>query len=158
MPEVLFLVFQIGKERYALEAKCVVEVIPLLTLKQVPQGPPGLAGLVNYRGQPIPALDLSLMVLGRPAAETFSTRIIIVRCTGPNAEPRLLGLIAEQATGILRKHPDEFVKTGLEPLEKPFLGPVLMDPGGPIQWVREEQLLCKNVRQLAFELVPPVAT
>ena len=53
----LFLLFQLGKERYALEATRVVEVVPLLALKQLPQAPKGVAGIFNYRGRPVPAGD-----------------------------------------------------------------------------------------------------
>ena len=48
----LFLLFQLGKDRYALEASRVVEVVPLLALKQLPQAPKGVAGIFNYRGPP----------------------------------------------------------------------------------------------------------
>ena len=43
----LFLLFQLGKERYALPASRVVEVVPLLELKQLPQAPKGVAGIFN---------------------------------------------------------------------------------------------------------------
>ena len=33
----LFLLFQMGKDRYALEASRVVEVVPMLALNQLPQ-------------------------------------------------------------------------------------------------------------------------
>ena len=35
----LFLLFQLGQDRYALDASRVVEVVPLLTLKQFPRPP-----------------------------------------------------------------------------------------------------------------------
>ena len=39
----LFLLFQLGNDRYVLEASRVVEVVPLLALKQLPQAPEGVA-------------------------------------------------------------------------------------------------------------------
>ena len=63
----LFLVFQLGKDRYALEARRVVEVVPLLGLKKVPQAPKAVAGIFNYRGRPVPAIDLCQLALGQPA-------------------------------------------------------------------------------------------
>ena len=56
----LILLFQLGKDRYALEASRVVEVVPLLALKHLPQSPPGIAGVFNYRGRPVPASDIPL--------------------------------------------------------------------------------------------------
>src|SRR5580692_2688337 len=76
--DVLFLLFQLGHDRYALEASRVLEVLPLLELKKLPGAPRGVAGIFNYRGRPVPAVDLSEMTLGRPASERLSTRIIVV--------------------------------------------------------------------------------
>src|SRR5436853_7649828 len=97
----LFLLFQLGNDRYALEAIRVVEVVPLLTLKQWAQGPPGLAGIFNYRGQPVPAIDLAQVAGGRAASERLSTRIIIVNHTDGSGKNHLLGLIAEHATEVV---------------------------------------------------------
>ena len=120
----LFLLFKIGHDRFALDASRVVEVIPLLGLKRVTGSPHGVAGIINYRGQHVPALDLCELTLNRPAAERMSTRIVIIQCdecrvTGDvkasdpsqvtrHTSPRLLGLIVEEATGTLRKERADF--------------------------------------------------
>jgi chemotaxis-related protein WspB len=148
----LYLLFHIGHERYALEAKCVVEVTPLLELKKIPQAPPALAGFINYRGKPVPTIDLSQFALGQPAGDKLSTRIIIVNCRGESGESRLLGLIAEQTTEFLRKNREDFSSAGLGSTGRPFHGPVLMAPDGPIQLIEEESFLCLGMRNLAFEL------
>ena len=81
----LCLLFQIGDERYALEAKHAVEVIPFLNLRRIPGTPRGVAGIFNYRGRPVPAVDLCELTLGQPARERLSTRIIVVSYAGPGA-------------------------------------------------------------------------
>ena len=63
----LFLLFQMGKDRYALDASRVVEVMPVSALKQIPQAPKGVAGLFNYRGRPVPAWICATLTLGQPA-------------------------------------------------------------------------------------------
>jgi chemotaxis-related protein WspB len=152
----LFLLFHIGTDRYALEASRVVEVLPLLELTEIPQAPPGLAGLLNYRGQSVPTVDLNRLAQKSPASPKYSTRIILVRCNRPSAAPQLVGLIAQRATEILRKEPHEFVQTGISTVGTPLLGPVLMDPAGPIQWINEEKLLTNDVRQLVLDLASPL--
>ena len=144
----LFLLFQIGEDRYALEASRVVEVVPLLALKHLPQAPPGVAGVFNYRGRPAPAIDLSQLTLGRPARERLSTRIIIVRWPADDQPDRVLGLVAEHATEMLRKEAKDFVDPGIRVHSAPYLGPVLMDAKGVIQWVHEKRLLSEPIRQL----------
>jgi chemotaxis-related protein WspB len=146
----LFLLFQLGKDRYALEASRVIEVLPLLTLKHLPQAPLGVVGMFNYRGQPVPAVDLSLLTTGRAAEERLSTRIVIINYPDRNGRHHLLGLVAERATEMMRKDENEFVNAGLEIPAAPYLGPVLMDPRGPIQWILEQRLLSEPVRESLF--------
>ena len=177
----LFLLFQLGSERYAIEAQSAVEVVPLLALKPIPQSPPGVAGVFNYRGRPVPVIDLCALTLGRPAREQLSTRIIILRCALdvpgaapgiPNAERgdgrpelRLLGVIAERATELLRRggrgpgaepaNPERSRAAGrnVEPTAPAFLGPVLMDDHGFLQVVRPDHLLPAAVRAALFAQV-----
>jgi chemotaxis-related protein WspB len=146
----LFLLFQLGKERYALQASRVVEVVPLLELKQLPQAPQGVAGIFNYRGRPIPAVDLCALTLGQPASERFSTRIIIVNYPDDRGTNHLLGLIAEHATEMLRKDANDFLDSGVRLSEAPYLGPILMDDKSPVQWIYEQRLLPEPVRHMLF--------
>ena len=146
----LFLLFQVGKDRYALEASRVVEVVPLLQLSQIPQAPKGVAGLFNYRGRPLPVVDLCALALDRPAAERLSTRIIIVNHPDARGDARLLGLIAEQVTGLLRKEAADFTSPRVRVGTAPWLGPVFMDGPVVVQWIREQRLLPEGVRDLLF--------
>src|SRR6266404_4017161 len=146
----LLLLFNLGADRYALDAGRGVEIVPLVALKKVPQSPKGLAGIFNYRGQAVPAVDLCELALGRPASERLSTRIIIINYQSPEGGGHLLGLIAEHATQILRKEAKEFVDPGIQIGGAPYLGPVLLDPQGPIQLVHEQRLLTSRVRDLLF--------
>ena len=146
----LFLLFQLGNDRYVLEASRVVEVLPLLELKKIPQAPKGVAGLFNYRGQPVPAVDLSQLTLDQPASERLSTRIIVVKYSDIAGKNLLLGLIAEHATEMLRRESKDFVDSGVQLGAAPYLGPVLMDGKGVIQWVHEQRLLSEKVRDLLF--------
>ena len=125
----LFVLFQLGKNRYALEASRVVEVVPLLALKPFPQAPRGVAGIFVYRGQPVPALDLCELTLGRPALEHLSTRILIVQHSKTAGEK-------------------EFVDAGVKLASAPFLGPVLMDEQGIIQLLDAQKLLDASGPQL----------
>jgi chemotaxis-related protein WspB len=147
----LFLLFQLDRDRYALEVSRVVEVLPLLEFKRLPQAPKGVAGVFNYRGRPVPAVDLSELTLGQPAAERMSTRIVIVNYRGSDGTSHLLGLVAENATETIRKERRDFVDPGVKIGAAPYLGPVLMDTQGPpIQWLHEEHLLSEPIERLLF--------
>jgi chemotaxis-related protein WspB len=140
----LFLVFRLGQDRYALDATDVVEVVPLVHIKQLPHAPPGLAGLMDYRGEAVPVIDLSELALRQPAQRRMSTRIILLR-HGDGSVP-LLGLIAEKATTTLRREVAEFIATGVRNDGAPYLGPICTDGGGILQWVDAQQLLSPELR------------
>lgn len=136
----LLLTFRIGNDLYALEARRAVEVVPLVALQRIPEAPRGVAGLFNYRGEPVVAVDLCELILGRPARPALSTRILVVN-TAPAASGarQLLGLIAERATEILRCEPQALAEPA-RPQGAPYLGPILMDARGMIQLLQPEHL------------------
>ena len=147
----LFLVFELARDRYALDAREVAEVLPLVGIKQIPQAPPGVAGVCNYRGAPVPVIDMSQLALGRPAERRLSTRIVLVHYPGADGEPRLLGLIAERATRTVRREPADFVASGVNCEGAPYLGPVATDASGLLQWVDVRTLLPASVRDVLFK-------
>src|SRR4030095_7967201 len=109
----LILLFQLAKDRDALEANRVVEVFPLLSLTKIPQAPKGVAGMFVYRGRAVPAVDLCELTIGSPARERLSTRIIVVDYSEASGRSQLLGLIVERATGMMRRDARDFMDAGL---------------------------------------------
>ena len=63
----LFLLLEIGSDRYALEADRIVEVLPLVAMKGIPHAARGVAGAFDYHGTAVPVIDLSELALGRAA-------------------------------------------------------------------------------------------
>jgi chemotaxis-related protein WspB len=153
----LFLIFKLGKDRYALEADRVLEVLPLLAIRRLPQAPRGVAGIFNLRGQPVPALDLNELAFGEPARERLTTRIIVVLHTDSAGRNHPLGLIAENVTQTIRKDPKDFISPGVTIADAPYLGPIVMDRDGPIQWLNSQHLLSAPVRDLLFSEVAALA-
>jgi chemotaxis-related protein WspB len=151
----LYLLFQLGEDRYALDAAQVIEVLPLIDIKQIPQAPSGVAGICNRRSSPLPVIDLNELTLGPPAARRLSTRIIVVRCADGAGGMRELGLIAERATGMFRREPADFVDAGITNGRAPYLGPVTTDERGLVQRIEVERLLPESVRAVLF--TPSVA-
>ena len=146
----LFILFQLGSDRYALPAREVVEVLPLVSVKVLPGAPAGGAGLMNYRGAPVPVIDLTTLAFGRPAACRVSTRLLIVRYPHPRGGERLLGIVAERATETITKDPSEFQPTGVATHITRYLGPVAHDPRGLIQRVDVHALLADELRTALF--------
>jgi len=146
----LFLLFELGKDRYALDVRQIAEVLPLVGVKEIPQAPPAIAGLFNYRGAAVPVIDLSELTMGRPSVQRLSTRIVLVHYPDDAGRTRLLGLIAEKATQTARHEPGDFLASGVDNAATPYLGPVVADAGGLLQWVDVGTLLPASFRDLLF--------
>ncbi len=147
----LFLNFELGKDRYALDVRQIAEVLPLIEVKQIPRAPQAMTGLLNYRGTPVPVVDLTQLTLGRPSARRISTRIVLVHYADETGHTHLLGLIAERATQTSRHEPSDFVASGVTNGAAPYLGPVVADAGGLLQWIDVRTLLPASFRDLLFK-------
>jgi chemotaxis-related protein WspB len=120
-------------------------------VKKIPHAPVGVAGVFTYRGAPVPVIDLSELALGRPSHARLSTRLLLVHYPDATGTKRLLGLIAEKATETLRREPGDFVASGVKSDGAPYLGPVVNDLRGLIQWVEVDKLLPASVREVLFK-------
>ena len=74
----LLLTFTAGAHRYAVDVARVVELVPRVELRDVPHAPASLAGLLGYRGQVVPVIDLGVLLGAAPCQDRLSTRIILV--------------------------------------------------------------------------------
>lgn len=146
----LFLLFKIGKDRYALPASQMVEVIPLVHLKIIPRALPGVAGLFSYHGQPVPVIDLSELTTGARSEERVSTRIILVNYPVVTGRKQILGLMAEQTSETIRRDKTDFMSAGVSVKTAPYLGAVLMDSRGIIQCLEINRLLSEPLQQVLF--------
>lgn len=148
----IFLIFRLGQEQYALEAAHVVEVIPRLPLQPQPGAPRFVAGLLNFRGQIVPVLDLRILASDVPCVDQLSTRIILIQYMLKSGAGKLLGLIAESVTDAVKREPDQFMSVVAG--QAPYLGKITLDEGGMIQCIVPERLLPQDVEQLLFEESP----
>ncbi|WDD92957.1 chemotaxis protein CheW [Burkholderia sp. FERM BP-3421] len=149
----LFLLFELNGDRYALDAGEIAEVLPLAATKAIPGAPDWVSGILMHRGVPVPVIDVARLALGRPAQALRSTRLVLVRHRG-SGEPgdaRLLGLIVERATQTARIERDAFHDPGIATPHARWLGPVASDADGVVQWVAVRHLLDGPARALLFD-------
>jgi chemotaxis-related protein WspB len=146
----LFLIFQLGTDRYAIEATQVVEVLPLVNAKQIPRAPLGMAGVFDYHGTPVLLVDLAELVQGTASRKWMSTRIVLVNHLDKLGKHRLVGFLAEHSTETMRRPQEDFADSGLSIAEAPYLGPVLTDAAGIIQQIRLQDLLADSIGSQLF--------
>lgn len=147
----LFLLFQLGSDRYALEAERITEILPLVGLRKPLRPPPGIAGTLNYHGDLVPVIDLSELALGTSAPPRLSTRIILTRVLEESERPCHIGIIAEYATEMMRCDPQDFVSPGIVSDDAPYLGPISIGAHGVVQRVDIDRLLTPSLRDLLLK-------
>jgi chemotaxis-related protein WspB len=145
----LFLLFELDRDRYALDVASIVEVRALSATKAVPGAPAWVAGVVELRGAPVPVIDVAQLALGRPSYTLRSTRLVFVRYGG-NASSHVLGLIVEHATQTRRIERERFADSGIALPDARWLGPVASDELGLIQWIDVHNMLDDEVKALLF--------
>lgn len=146
----LCLSFHIGQDRYALPAREIVELLPLVQLRRIPRAPDFIGGLLNYRGIPVPVIDLVQLGIGNPCQKLFSTRIILVKFALSTGSQRLLGLLVEQATDTIRLSEGLLREAAVSLKEAPFLGKVTTEAGDVVQLVKVAGLLTDDIRDLLY--------
>jgi chemotaxis-related protein WspB len=150
----LFLLFALGADRYALDVRDIVEIIPQVESKILPGAMAGVVGLFNYRGVAIPLLDLVELSLGRACPLKMSTRIIVARCKEESGGSHLVGLLAERVTETLRRNDSDFKALVGRGCGSRFSGAVLTEGNSIIQRVEVEKLIPGS---LQAELLDEVA-
>ncbi|MEO7201223.1 MAG: chemotaxis protein CheW [Candidatus Tumulicola sp.] len=161
----LFLLFELDGERYALDATEIVEVLPLAQSKSIPGAPAWVAGVFERHGCPMPVIDMPMLALGRTARRLRSTRLVLVRyrtadsasaTARENGEPEhVLGLILERATQARRIDREKFADSGVAIPHARWLGPVASDAVGLVQWIKVQQMLDDDVKALLFQQAMP---
>jgi chemotaxis-related protein WspB len=82
--------------------------------------------------------------------------LIVVRSVDHAGSTRFLGLIAERATGTLRREPADFIASGITNGGAPYLGPVAADQHGFVQWIDATRILPPSVLDV-LSMPPAVA-
>ncbi|MBI4863190.1 MAG: purine-binding chemotaxis protein CheW [Candidatus Riflebacteria bacterium] len=150
MRAVLLVLFQVGPDTYAVDARRVTEVVPAVALRSVPAAPPWVAGLLGYRGAVVPVVDLSRILGGVDSVPRLSTRILITTVSDDRGKERLLGLMAESVLETLSRDVTEFRQEGVVPRDAAFLGRISCDDRGMVQLVEIEKLVPAALAPMLF--------
>lgn len=139
------LTFTVGGETYAVESRRVVEVLPLVPARPIPQTAAAVRGVFTYRGTLVPLLDLAMLLGVRPPAERLSTRVIVVEERSAEGGRRQLGLVAEDVTSICSAEDAAASLPPLDTAQAPYLGRILRIDGRMIQLLEIDRLLPDDV-------------
>lgn len=89
--------FTVGAVEYGMELLRVKEVIRIGTITHMPRAPSFLKGVINLRGEVIPAIDLRERFGLPPQANTGMTRLIVVEIARKS-----VGLLVDGVSHVMR--------------------------------------------------------
>ncbi len=95
-----YLTFNLGDEVFAMDIRCVREIIQHGAMTVVPLMPEFVRGVMNLRGQVVPVIDLQSR-FGRPAAQMGKKTCVIIFDVGPEGDRVELGLLVDAVSEVI---------------------------------------------------------
>jgi purine-binding chemotaxis protein CheW len=96
-----YLTFMLSGQEYGVDALKIIEVINPVTVTSVPMSDPSVIGIMNFRGEVIPLVDLSKLI----SSDSSSTngKIIVI-----SHQDSMYGLLVDMVREIIT--PDSFIE------------------------------------------------
>jgi chemotaxis-related protein WspB len=147
----LLLLFEIGNGRYALDINQIIEIVPLVKFKKIPTTPDYVSGLMNYRGEGTPVIDLCQLIDNVTFENALCTRIIVVKYPVKDEGDKPLGLIANNVTETVRTKLSKPPPTGVFMDSSLYNGEETQGTSDMIQWFDVKRMLPEDEIALLFE-------
>ena len=145
------VIFHVGSERFAIDTRSIVEVIPGISARPVPAAHDALVGVIDYRGAVVPVLDLCRLFGRGDCPVRMSNRILMCELAAEadaseNAQGERLGILAEDVTRVVVLDPDApGTHPGPETPGVGGLGRILREGGELLQLVEVGELIPRDV-------------
>lgn len=146
----LYMRFYVDNNRFVFPAQDIIAIVPLVSLHEVPQAPEYVAGILSYHGESVPVIDIRALMTGVRSDNRLSTRIAIVRFTVSKGKRRLIGLLAERLTEVMRIDESMFKPSGVTNAKARYLGDVVTDNRGILQRLNVAELIPKASQKMLF--------
>ncbi len=91
-----YMTFKSGNEYFAIEIKCVNEIIGFQNIAAIPETEDYIKGLINLRGKIIPVIDVRVRFKQEPLEYNDRTCIIVI-----NVRSTVVGLIVETIADVV---------------------------------------------------------
>lgn len=147
----LLLLFEIRNGRYAMPTERIIEIVPLVKMKKIPRTPEYVAGIINYRGEPLPVIDLCLLTENTPCEQRFSTRIILVNYQTKDGRLRQVGLLAERVTETIKINLAEVPSSGILMDEALYVGALASNDDEMVRYFDVQRVVPESVIDMLFQ-------
>jgi chemotaxis-related protein WspB len=139
----LMLIFEVARQKYALNTSHVVKVLPSLKLQPMHGTSQAIAGVFNYQGNIIPVVNIN-QLLNEPTSEhKLQQRIILISQHQKNHQEKLFGLLVEKILEATTVKEEELKQAEeLNSLfSNPYLGETFLQEKNILQQICTEHIL-----------------
>ena len=154
----LYLQFYVDGDRYIINTRHILSVIPLLKMHKAAAYRGGLSsvcGHIHYNGQTIPVVDLNNLISGKKSKPYLSTRIVLTDYMPDKTRREIVGLMVKKATEVIKLTEANFADSSIDSIRNgvknsgenldPFLGPMAKDSHGLLQQLNIHQVIEQKV-------------
>ena len=141
----LLLPFSLNGERYAIDAAKVVEILPQVILRELPDAPDYVAGVFNCRGRIVPVIDLCRLVYKTPCSAHISTRMVLTM-----KKQQLIALLCDDVVETVSISEKILSPVPFENPATPYLSNLIKHDDGLMQLVEVDALFGESVDRLLF--------
>lgn len=139
------------ERRWAIACGAVVELLPVVQWRAIPDSPPWMLGVFERQRTLLPLIDVGNRFGGPPTAPRLGSRIILVRLAPERADGGLGGLFV---SGVLGIDTIDWTVAGAHSsfacaLDSPF-GPIAPHHGTTVQLLHPERLLAGEDRSRLY--------
>lgn len=106
MEKSTFLTFVLGQELFAVNVLNVLEVLEQQQITPVPQTPPHIQGIINFRGEILPVVDTRYK-FNLPAKADAQRNFVIVYVLGEEEQKVSIAATADAVKDVIEISPEE---------------------------------------------------
>ena len=145
----LYLELMVAEQKYLLDSSCVEEVLPIAKLRKVSKAGEYISGLLNFRGFPIPVVDIGFLLSGKKTKYFMNTRIVVVKVSTEISMCSRFGIIVEHLNATKRLSDEVEYNTAYYKNKTPYLGGVITtDAVDMVQKINILELVTEELRQV----------
>ncbi|XOV93424.1 MAG: chemotaxis protein CheW [Bacteroidota bacterium] len=101
-----YLVFRLGNEEFAVEAKDVREIMEVPSFTQIPRSPEYMKGVINLKGSILPVIDTHIKFFLPTMDLTIDSRIIVLN-VNIDGEIANLGALVDEVKEVIEISPKQ---------------------------------------------------
>ena len=149
---VLYIQFSIDQDDFIIASDKVMTIMPYVNIQFLPGSTEFMAGMINYHGNSVPVIDVTMLLKKRTSKNFLSTRIILLNNDKllPNSD--LCGILAENVTEVIKiKSQFDTDTTQIKPIYSMYVDAVLNHKNTILQKLNLDAVFARGFAQHYLE-------